>query len=349
MAGPFQIAIIGCGWAGTRHAQAFAGSGAALRWLVDANVARAQGLAADYPGAQAAGDYRLALGDLAVQAVDICLPHSLHAEVALEAAAAGKHILCEKPLAATLEDADRMIAAADAAHMTLMVAENEHFNPLYQRIREMLDEGIIGRPALVQMTRECYLRQSFLRDRPWFLDARVAAGGMMMSGGVHSFDTLRMLLGEVESVQALRARQRFLEMEGDDTSIAIVRFRDGTVGTLVESYLMKSLATAAGDEIHSLRIDGDLGSLSVQDGRTIRFFSEHPSLTLKVGARHAVPLLQHELAVPFADTFALEVQHFIDCVRTGREPLTAGRLQRRNLEIVLAAYRAMETGEKIVL
>ena len=83
----------------------------------------------------------------------------------------------------------------------------------------------------------------------------------MMSGGVHDFETMRLLLGEIESVQALRARQRFQEMEGDDTSVALVRFRSGAVGTLVESFLMKSLVTAAGPEVHTLRVDGTLGHL----------------------------------------------------------------------------------------
>jgi predicted dehydrogenase len=152
-----------------------------------------------------------------------------------------------------------------------------------------------------------------------------------------------MLIGEVESIQALRARQRFLEMEGDDTSIAMVRFCDGTVGTLVESFVMKSLTTAAGPEIHTLRIDGDLGSLSVRDGRTIRLFSEREDL-LPEGE-----LTQHDIYVPAEDTFALEIEHFIQCIRKGVAPITSGRSQRRPLEIVLAAYRSMASGGQPVM
>lgn len=193
------------------------------------------------------------------------------------------------------------------------------------------------------MTRECYLNRSFLEDRPWFLDARAAAGGIMMSGGIHDAETMRMLLGEIESVYALRARQRFLEMEGDDTSAALFRFRDGTVGTLVESFCMKSLATAAGSEVHTLRIDGDLGHLAVAEPTTIRVFSEHPDYA-RGGA-----LVKHAIHVPPADTFALEIDHFIQCLRSGEEPLTSGRRQRRALEVVLAAYRSMETGQPVLL
>lgn len=336
MAEQINVAIIGCGWAGGRHARAFAQCGARVRWAVDVDQKRAEALAASYADCRAATDYGLALADPSVQVADICLPHNLHAAVAIEAAQAGKHILCEKPIAATLEEADGMIASAEQAKVTLMIAENVRFTPIYHQVRELLDKGAIGRPALLQMTRQCYLVRSFIMERPWFLNRQAAAGGIMMSGGVHDFETMRMLIGELESVQALRARQRFLEMEGDDTSIAMVRFCDGTVGTLVESFIMKSLTTASGPEVHTLRIDGDLGSLSIEDGQTIRLYSEEEEWQPK-GA-----LMQHEIYVRPADTFVLEIAHFLQCLRTGEEPLTSGRSQRRPLEAVLAAYRSME-------
>ncbi len=148
-----------------------------------------------------------------------------------------------------------------------------------------------------------------------------------------------MLLGEVEEVYALRARQRFAEMEGDDTSVALVRFADGTVGTLVESFVMKSAATAAGAEVHTLRIDGELGSLATRDGRMIELFTERPDY-LPGG---------HTIRVPEADTFGLEIAHFVECVRAGTEPITSGRAQRRPLELVLAAYESMRTRRPIRL
>jgi predicted dehydrogenase len=165
----------------------------------------------------------------------------------------------------------------------------------------------------------------------------------MMSGGVHDFETMRMLIGEVASVYALRARQRFSEMESDDTSIAAIRFVDGTVGTLVESFIMKSLTTAAGSEVHTLRIDGDLGSLSLEVGGPIQVFSEREDL--RIGGA----LTAHEIHVPDEDTFLLEIRHFLDVLQTGETPITSGRSQRKPLAAVLAAYRSMETGAPIVV
>lgn len=197
--------------------------------------------------------------------------------------------------------------------------------------------------ALLQITRQDYLRESFLRDRPWFLNARAAAGGIMMSGGVHDFEVMRMVVGEVESVVARRARQRFLEMEGDDTSVALVCFRNGAVGTLVESFLTKRLDTAAGAGVRTLRVDGDLGSIAARVGAPIRLFSKR-SEYLPGGA-----LAEHELHVPAVDVFERELAHFVACVHGGREPETSGRDQRRPLEIALAAYRSMETGRPVRL
>lgn len=338
MADPFSIAIIGCGWAGAQHARGCAEIGAEIRWVVDVDESRASSLQGEHPGSCASSEYRHALDDPEVDAVSLCLPHHLHGPVAVEAARAGKHVLVEKPLAATLDQADAMIAAADRAGVVLMVAENVRYDRRLLKIQALLDDGAIGRPALIHMTRQAYLRRSFLEDRRWFLDAKAAAGGIMMSGGIHDFETMRMLVGEIVGVHALRARQRFMEMEGDDTSVAMVRFRDGAVGVVVESFIMKSLTTASGPEVHTLRIDGDLGSLSVVDGSTIRLFSEREEY-LPGGS-----LAQHDIHVPEQDTFALLLAGFFRAIRTGEEPLTSGRSQRSALEVVLGAYRSMATG-----
>jgi predicted dehydrogenase len=163
----------------------------------------------------------------------------------------------------------------------------------------------------------------------------------MMSGGIHDFETMRMLIGEVESVYALRAPQRFLEMEGDDTSVAALRFRNGAVGTLIESFMMKCLTTATGAEVHTLRIDGELGHIAWEGGRTVRVFSEHDEW------RSADQIVQHEIDVPRTDSFASLLAHFFECVETDQEPITSGRSQRAPLACVMAAYASMQSGQPV--
>jgi len=338
------IAIIGCGWAGIRHAKAFADQGEQLRWAVDTSLDRANGIARLQAGAQATCDVNDALKDPSVTAVDICLPHNLHGEFAVAAAIAGKHILCEKPLAVSLAEADRMIQSAEKAHVILMVAENEVFSPLYLRVRDLIQANAIGKPVLVQMVRGCYLEQSFRMQRPWFLDQRAAGGGIMMSGGVHDFEKLRMIVGEVASVFALRAPQRFAEMQGDDTSVAMFKFANGAIGIMTQSYLMKSALTASGIEEHSLRIEGETGSIRAvgTNGGRITIFRD----TTSDGQLSGFPS-ESDIVVPEVDTFGLEIAHFIDCIKNGSEPITAGSRMRRSLELVIAAYKSMKQNREI--
>jgi predicted dehydrogenase len=290
-----------------------------------------------------------ALRDGSTMAVDICLPHNLHAEFAVAAAMAGKHVLVEKPLAHSLEAADRMIDTAQRVGVVLMVAENVRFEPGLIEAAGLVAGGAIGVPALVQITREAYLRESFLRDRPWFLDDAAAAGGIMMSGGIHDFDKLRMIVGpscgEITEVHGRRARQRFAEMKGDDTSVATVRFANGAVGVLVESFIMKSEPTAGDAEVHWMRTDGDLGSIVVShDDTRVSVYSEKPGVCEVVDGKPRTRVIERR-----GDSFRAEIEHFIECVRIGSEPLTSGRRQRRSLELVLAAYESMRTGRPVAV
>ena len=342
-----NLAIVGCGWAGQRHAFSCKAAGVRIGWVVDVDLNRAKKLRDDLGPAgvntNVSNDYEGILRDAEIGAVSLCVPHDLHAPMALQAANAGKHILVEKPLAANLEEADEMIAAAEKANVILMVAENVRFSPIYRKIADDINTGLIGDPAFIQITRQAYLRESFIHDRPWFLDAKKAAGGIMMSGGIHDFETMRMLIGEVESVYSLRAPQRFIEMEGDDTSAALVRFRNGAVGMLFESFITKRLTTAAGPEVHTLRIDGSLGSIAWEGGRIIRLFTEGLA---PAGNAH---LVAHDTYIPEMDTFVEMIQHFTECIQSGKTPVTSGQSQRNALAAVMAAYRSMESGTPVML
>lgn len=334
MAGKINVAIIGCGWAGLRHAVAYRSCGANVSWAVDVDKRRASAIARSYSDTHVVQDIQVALEDPAIDAVSICLPTDMHADAAILAAQAGKHILCEEPMATTLEDADAMIAAAEAASVTLMIGANVRFSPLYRNIRDLLQEGVIGQPALVRLNRESYVNESSLNDWGWRLGP---GAGVMMSEGVHDIEMMRMVVGEIDSVHAARAPQRIHEIQTDDTSIATLRFVDGTLGMLVESCTSRRLETVSGKEVHTLRIDGALGSLHSPDPRSLQIFSAREDYL--VNGRP----MRKDIHVPESDTFLLEVLHFLKCIQTGQDPTTSGRAQRRSLELVLAAYRSMDS------
>jgi predicted dehydrogenase len=151
-----------------------------------------------------------------------------------------------------------------------------------------------------------------------------------------------MLIGEIASVYALRAPQRFLDLDGDDTSVALLRFHNGAVGTLVASLLMQRLATAAGAEVHSLRIDGDQGSLTVGADRLSA--SSASGRKTSWAARPSPTTWQFPRR-----TRPRKIAHVLAVIRTGAAPLTSGRSQRVPLAGMLAAYRSMDTGLPVAL
>ncbi|MEP6596668.1 MAG: Gfo/Idh/MocA family oxidoreductase, partial [Ginsengibacter sp.] len=157
--------------------------------------------------------------------VDICLPNYLHANAALKAAAAGKHIIIEKPLAVTLEEADAMIAACKEAGVKLMYAEELCFAPKYERVRQMVKEGAIG---------EIYmLKQSEKHSGPhtdWFYDINLAGGGVLMDMGCHAIGWFRWMLNNAKATSVYSTMSTVLHKgrtKGEDNSVVIVEFENG--------------------------------------------------------------------------------------------------------------------------
>jgi len=329
----WRLGIIGCGWAGERHAHALAqlSERAELCALadVDAEVARA--------GAQAwrvpmwTDDYHDLLDTERLDAVSICLPHHLHAPAAIAAARAGLHVLVEKPLATTLDEADRMIAAADAAGVRLMVAEAVRFHGVYLKAADLIRSGAVGDVFLVRISREHHMHD-YLRRRPWFLEH--PAGGIMYSGGIHDWEILRMLAGEVEHVYGLAGRKALSEMAGDDTSVALAGLQSGVAAVIVESFSTRTPHPGVHIEVY-----GSRGSMWVHSNR-IRFYDAP-----KDGREEQV----QAWAISPGDTFQAEIAYFIECLDTGDEPITSGRDQRKPLLAVLATYASMQRGERICL
>ncbi len=329
----WNIGIIGCGAAGAQHARAMRAlpDRVHLAALADVNGAVGAARAQEWQAASWTQAYHALLVRPDIDAVSICLPHQLHASVACDAAGAGKHVLVEKPLATTLAEADAMIAAAEAAGVQLMVAENVCFDALYLHAAGLINAGRLGQVFLVRIARE-HEMHAYLRQRPWFLNH--PSGGIMYAGGIHDFALLRMLAGEIEHVYALAARQILTPMAGDDTSVALVGLWSGAAATIVESFSLKTPTPGTYGTVH-----GSRGSLWFGGDR----------LQLYTAAEDGRQDLVEEVAIPPRDTFVAELEHFLDCLDQQVPPLTTAREQRKSLVAVLAAYASMHQRERIYL
>lgn len=288
-------------------------------------------------------DYRELLRDPSIEMISISAPNDLHAPITLEAARAGKHVVCEKPLCLTLEEADAMIDACQKAGVLLLYAEELFFAPKYVKAKQMVDEGAFGRVHLV--------KQSEKHNGPhadWFWDVRQSGGGALMDLGCHGIAFCWWLLGKpnVRNVYAQLSTQVHGDRtQGDDEAITIVEFDGGALGVVENSW------NRPGGMDDSIEIFGAHGQTyaDMLMGNALPTYSE-------VGYGYAVekaastkgwswPVFEEHWNYGFPQ----EMRHFARCVRGKETPISDGETGRVVLEVLYAAYASAGLAQKVSL
>lgn len=327
------MALIGCGLISEQHIRAYAQHSDRARITVccDTDAAKAAQRAEMVGEARVVTDLNEVLRDPEVDAVDICTPHHLHAETAIAAAQAGKHILCQKPLANTLEECDAMIAAARQAGVVLYYGEMNHTTPAAAEARRAIEAGRIGQLTGVQATYSHWQGGEYL-STAWRYNPQLAGGGQLMDGGIHYIDLMLNIGGPIEAVTCFTTRFR-PELGGEDTAVVNARFAGGHLGTLYSSHaagiwLPQANFVAFGTE-GVLTLGGPLGALALH--------------RKDLPERHEV-LLQER-----GDAFATMVGRYLDTVQDGTPNPSPGEVGRENLQVVLAAYESARLGREVRL
>jgi predicted dehydrogenase len=269
-------------------------------------------------GAAAYTDFRQMILETDLDAVDICLPHHLHAEAIVSAAQAGKHILCEKPLCLTVEQASKVQQAVSTAGVTLMCAHNQLFLPAVSTAKHLLDEGILGTVYEVRIT-DTFYNDFNPQNMGWRATAATSGGGELMDTGYHpTYLMLHLADGSPVEATALLSRHRLRFMDSEDSAQVLVRFDNGIVGHLVTSW---AYDPPAGTERFS--VVGERGSLH----------SDGTSLTVTLRGSDS-----QTYDFEAVDTYVSEIGHFADCLRSGSRPVHTEREGIDVLCIILAAY-----------
>jgi predicted dehydrogenase len=248
------------------------------------------------------------VADPDLNAVYLATPVHLHAEQTIAAAAAGKHVLCEKPLALSVAECDRMIAACRANNVKLGVAYYRHFYPVINRIRKILQSDEIGKPVMAQIN----AFESFNppRDHPrhWLLRKDESGGGPMFDFGCHRIEVLLHLMGPISKVRGLTANVRF-EREVEDTAAALFRFEAGGCGTLAVTH-------SASEAQDTLDVFGAAGSVhvTVLNEGNLRVLTAHGERT--------------EAHPPAENLHAPLIADFVEAVLNDREPAVTGEIGR---------------------
>lgn len=338
------VGLIGSQFISTIHAEA-------LKTVADANIlavmsptaGHARDFAAKYdiPNHFTDLDEMLSMENLDM--VVIGAPNYLHCEITLKIAAAGKHVVVEKPFCMNLEEADRMIEACKKAQVKLMYAEELCFTPKYVRLKALLDEGALGKPVL--------LKQSEKHDGPHadhFWDVERSGGGVTMDMGCHAIEFFRWLNGKnpVKSVYAQMNTSVHMEKtKGDDNAIIILEFENGVVAIAEESW------TKLGGMDDRAEIHGSEGVAyaDVLQGNSIQTYSSK-------GVGYAVEKAGNTVGWSFTMYeelwnygFPQEFAHFVDCVKNDKQPLVTGEDGKAVLEVVFAAYASAGLGQKVMM
>lgn len=228
-----RFGLIGCGEIGRLRAAALRNAGA-LRLVVVADIDEGRAAAvASRHGAAVERDWRALLRRVEVEAVIVSTPPSLHAEMCVEALRAGKHVLCEKPLARTPAECGQILAAVEPSGRFLATGFNYRFFPSFQKARALLDAGLIGALDYVR----AYAGYSALdHSQPWVHDAAVVGGGALRDNGIHLIDLARHFLGEVAEVKGFASDSVWGFSGCEDNGFALLRSPSGQIGTLQASW-----------------------------------------------------------------------------------------------------------------
>ena len=285
---------------------------------------------------EVADDPRRLIDDPAIDLIDICLPHHLHAEFAVPALEAGKAVICEKPIARTLEEADAMIAASERTGRPLYIAHNQRFYPHHVRAKELLDSGAIGKPFLAIFN---IIGNEFARmndPASWKGTWDKAGGGAYIDTGFHATYMLHHFFGQPTAVTAVMKRL-VVEPKGkaDDNAAVIFEF-PGVLANLANTY------TALHHPWDERRgIYGTEGSLHCNElvSPRLRLVKNHQATAIEVD----------EPASIWEYSIAAAVAHFVDCFINGAAPLVTPQQSRSALRTALAAYQSAREGRRVEL
>ncbi len=338
---PVRFALVGCGRISRKHVDAVTAiPSARLVAVCDEQPDRARrvGETARVPWFDS---YDRMLSAVDCDVVSILTPSGLHAAQTTDIATRfRRHIVCEKPMALRLEDADRMIESCDRAGVRLFVVKQNRYNLPVQRVRQALDAGRFGRLVLGTVRVRWCRDQTYYDQDPWRGKWRLD-GGVLANQASHHIDLLEWMLGEPASVMA-KMGTYLVNIEVEDTAAAIIKFRNGALG-IVEA----TTATRPRDLEGSLSILGEKGSVVVGGFAVNRM--ETWSFEDETTEQQNAVLRECAEAPPNVYGFGHEryLEHVIQCIREGTRALVDGLEGRKSLELINAIYESAETGREV--
>jgi predicted dehydrogenase len=321
-----RIGLIGCGDIASCHVTGYLAIPEQARVTAVSDVIEANALtrAREVGGARVFGDFRTLIAEAEIDAVDICLPHHLHRDAILAAAAAGKHILCEKPLCLDRRQALEVSRAIKESGVTLMCAHNQLYYPAVQRARELLADGLLGQIYEVRTIEGFRFGKTEMASLlSWRGKRETMGGGELIDTGYHpTYMLLYLADSKPVEVSAMLSTHRVQGLDGEDTAHLLVRFANGAIGNVVSSWAYDLRAGT-----WRFQVIGERGQL----------YGRKSELQYRIHDFEPAQLL-----LPEVDAFSAEIADFVACLRDRRQPLQTEAHGVEVMKVILAAHRSQE-------
>lgn len=333
------IVIIGCGMVAHVHASALKEIDTAeVLGVWGRNPASAADFASKY-GFNVYPTYESVLTDPHVDAVINCLPPGYHADFGIKAAAAGKHLLVEKPIDISLENAIQLVKAYRDQGLALAVVFQNRFAPAAQKVKAALDAGLLGRIIQGDAYVKWYRSPEYYRASAWRGTRSIEGGGALINQAIHTIDLLQWFMGPVKSVFG-HVRTAVHSIETEDLGVAVLEWQSGAVGVIEGS-------TALWPGVREkIEIHGENGSIALEGGNITMWKvqgceeSEYVEpVKISYGATNS-PAISHV-------NHKTQIIDFIDAIRENRDPLVTGEEGTKALSIVLGIYASAQQGNSV--
>jgi predicted dehydrogenase len=333
-----NIAIVGAGMIARYHAEAIRSTpGARLVAVHRADTARPEETAAQF-GVPCEPNYDALLARADIDLVCICTPSGLHARQAIAAARSGKHVLVEKPMALTLEDADAMIAACRDAGVQLGIALQRRTDPIFRSVRAAVEDGRMGKMVLGSVNIPYQRTQEYYESADWRGTWALDGGGALMNQGIHLVDLLLWYMGDLVEVTA-RADTLSHNIEVEDCLVATLRFANGALGSIAAT------TDAAPGFPHRVEVYGDRGGVQLEGEGIARWGVEGDAPeTAQAPASAGAGASPGGISVAGHTRIMTDM---VEAIRNNRPPLVPGAEGRRSLQAVLAIYEAARSGQAV--
>ncbi|GLV57911.1 dehydrogenase [Dictyobacter sp. S3.2.2.5] len=326
-----KVGLIGCGGITGTHIRGYLRIPEQVKVAAVSDVvtANAEKRAQEVGGAEIFSDYNEMLAKADIDAVDICLPHHLHKDAIVAAANAKKHILCEKPLCLTVQEAEAVQQAVSQNGVTLMCAHNQLTMPPVARVKQMIQEGTFGKVYELRTT-DSFFNKFDPKNMGWRAQRAMIGGGELIDTGYHpTYLLLYLASSEPVEVTAMLSKHRLEFMDGEDSAQVLVRFADGSVGNIVTSWAYVPASIT------------EKFSLVAEKGSAYSYGSD---LFYKLNGEE-----EQKIELSSVDTFAEEIKDFVTCLQEGRRPVNTEVEGTNVLKVILGAYKSVEEKRTISL